>query len=279
MINKAIDLKYTVLMSVYHKEKPEYLRTSVNSMLNQTVPPDEFIIVKDGPLSPGLDEVIDEFVSEHPGLFTVITNEVNLGLGPSLAKGVAASGNELIARMDSDDYSAADRCEKQLAKFMENPQLGIVGSYGAEFIESVDHIVSVHKLPAENQEIEKMMHRRCAILHPTVIFRKSAVLKSGNYHPVLLYEDYDLFSRMVLEQHIISCNIPEPLYFVRTSSDFFKRRGGIRYAKTALRFKWRQYKKGYMTMEDFCISGLGQAFVCILPNAFRKAFYLKFLRG
>ena len=270
--------KYTVLMSVYYKEKPDYLSLSIESMLNQTIKPDEFIIIKDGPLTPELDEVIDTFVKMHPDLFNIITNEVNLGLGPALAKGIEASKNELIARMDSDDYVVDTRCERQLEKFQEDPKLGIVGSYEAEFVDDVENVISIHRVPTENSEIEQFMHRRCSILHPTVMYKKSAVLKSGNYQSVLLYEDYDLFARMVLEHHIKSYNIPEPLYYIRTSEDFFKRRGGMKYAKTVLRFKWGQYKKGYMSPIDFCISGLGQAFVCILPNSLRKSFYMNFLR-
>ena len=270
--------KYTVLMSVYYKEKPEYLSLSIESMLNQTVKPDEFIIVKDGPLTAELDGVINNFVTAYPKTFNIIVNETNLGLGPALAKGIENSKNELIARMDSDDYVVSTRCERQLEKFREDPKLGMVGSYEAEFVDDIDNVISIHKVPSENDEIERFMHRRCSVLHPTVMYKKSAVLKSGNYQSVLLYEDYDLFARMVLEYHIKSYNIPEPLYYIRTSEDFFKRRGGIKYAKTVLKFKWGQYRKGYMSLMDFCISGLGQAFVCVLPNSLRKSFYMKFLR-
>ena len=270
--------KYTVLMSVYYKEKPEYLSLSIESMLNQTVKPDEFIIVKDGPLTMELDEVINNFVTAYPKTFNIIVNETNLGLGPALAKGIENSKNELIARMDSDDYVVSTRCERQLEKFREDPKLGMVGSYEAEFVDDIDNVISIHRVPSENDEIERFMHRRCSVLHPTVMYKKSAVLKSGNYQPVLLYEDYDLLARMVLEYHIKSYNIPEPLYYIRTSEDFFKRRGGIKYAKTVLKFKWGQYRKGYMSLMDFCISGLGQAFVCVLPNSLRKSFYMKFLR-
>lgn len=105
--------KYTVLMSVYYKEKPEYLSLSIESMLNQTVKPDEFIIVKDGPLTTELDEVINNFVTAYPKTFNIIVNETNLGLGPALAKGIENSKNELIARMDSDDYVVSTRCERQ----------------------------------------------------------------------------------------------------------------------------------------------------------------------
>lgn len=270
--------KYTVLMSVYYKEKPEYLSLSIESMLNQTVKPDEFIIVKDGPLTTELDEVINNFVTAYPKTFNIIVNETNLGLGPALAKGIENSKNELIARMDSDDYVVSTRCERQLEKFREDPKLGMVGSYEAEFVDDIDNVISIHRVPSENDEIERFMHRRCSVLHPTVMYKKSAVLKSGNYQSVLLYEDYDLLARMVLEYHIKSYNIPEPLYYIRTSEDFFKRRGGIKYAKTVLKFKWGQYRKGYMSLMDFCISGLGQAFVCVLPNSLRKIFYMKFLR-
>mgnify|MGYP002969788516 FL=1 len=270
--------KYTVLMSVYYKEKPEYLSLSIESMLNQTVKPDEFIIVKDGPLTTELDEVINNFVTAYPKTFNIIVNETNLGLGPALAKGIENSKNELIARMDSDDYVVSTRCERQLEKFREDPKLEMVGSYEAEFVDDIDNVISIHRVPSENDEIERFMHRRCSVLHPTVMYKKSAVLKSGNYQSVLLYEDYDLFARMVLEYHIKSYNIPEPLYYIRTSEDFFKRRGGIKYAKTVLKFKWGQYRKGYMSLMDFCISGLGQAFVCVLPNSLRKIFYMKFLR-
>ena len=147
--------KYTVLMSVYYKEKPDYLSLSIESMLNQTVKPDEFIIIKDGPLTPELDEVIDTFVNMHPDLFNIITNEVNLGLGLALAKGIEASKNELIARMDSDDYVVNTRCERQLEKFQEDPRLGIVGSYEAEFIDDVENVISIHRVPTEDGEIEQ----------------------------------------------------------------------------------------------------------------------------
>lgn len=270
--------KYTVLMSVYFKEQPEYLSLSIESMINQTIKPDEFIIVKDGPLTPELSEVIDSFVMNYPDLFKIISNDTNLGLGPALAKGIIASRNELIARMDSDDYAISTRCEKQLERFNADPELEIVGSYEAEFLDDINNVISIHRVPTENSEIKKFMRRRCSILHPTVMYKKGAVLKSGNYHSVFLYEDYDLFSRMVLEHHVKSYNIPESLYYIRTSDDFFKRRGGAKYAKTVLKFKWGQYKKGYMSLLDFCISGLGQAFVCILPNSLRKGFYMNFLR-
>lgn len=270
--------KYTVLMSVYRKEKPEYLKISISSMLAQTVKPSEFIIIEDGPLTSALYSVIDEFVQNNKSLFKIIKNTKNLGLGLSLNKGIIASKNELIARMDSDDYSVPERCQKELEVFKNNPSLGIVGTFEAEYIGKIANIVAIHKVPETNTEIKKFMKRRCGLLHPTVMYKRSSVIISGNYHSVPLYEDYDLFSRMIMEYKIEAYNIQENLYYIRTSPDFYKRRGGVQYAKTALQFKANLYKKGYTKLTDFIISGVGQAVVCILPNKIREIIYNKILR-
>ena len=125
------------------------------------------------------------------------------------------------------------------------------------------------------------MRRRCAVLHPTVIFKKSEVIRAGNYQETsfyAVYEDYDLFARMIFDAKVKCYNIQECLYYIRTSEDFYERRGGKKYAKTVLRFKWHLFKKGHMSFIDFCVSGLGQAFVCVLPNKVRKLIYMKLLR-
>lgn len=269
--------KYSVLMSVYAKENPEYLKLSIQSMLDQTVPPDEFVLVEDGPLPAKLINVIDGFVKDNPELFKIVLLSQNKGLGPALAAGIQVCKNELIARMDSDDYSDPRRCEKELDCFINHPDLDIVGCYEAEFQDTITNVIAVHKVPEKSEEINTFMHRRCAILHPTVIYRKSAVLSCGNYHSVPLYEDYDLFIRMV-RNHSKGYNLQEPLYFIRIGDDFFKRRGGFHYMKTVVTFKRKQYKEGFFSFRDYMISAWGQAFVCLLPNSLRTMFYKKFLR-
>lgn len=265
-------------MSVYHKEKPEWLKISIESMLAQTIKPDEFIIIKDGPLSQELDDVIENYMETYPELFNVIALKVNGGLGPALACGVEKSKNEVIIRMDSDDYSVPERCEKLLNKLDEHPEYDIIGSYEVEFENSLDNIVAIHRVPKSVSEVSYMMRKRCSLLHPTVLYRKSSVIKCGNYRAVKLYEDYDLFMRMIVEENMKGCNIPENLYYIRINDDFFQRRGGFTYMKTAVVFKFKQYKKRNITLFDFIVSAGGQALVCLLPNSMRKKFYLKFLR-
>ncbi len=271
-------MMYSVLLSVYYKEKPEWLGIALSSVLDQTVLPSEIVLVKDGKLTPELDETIEKYAKAHPNLFKIVALKKNVGLGLALKEGIQHCSNELIARMDSDDFIVPERCAKQLAVFRDSPYYDCVGSFEAEFEDDLDNVIAIHKVPESEKEIEKFMRRRCALLHPTVMFRKSAVLVAGNYRSVILYEDYDLFMRMVLEHGSKCYNIQEPLYYIRVNSDFYKRRGGLKYMQTVLKFKNAQRKKGYMSSTDFIISAGGQAVICLLPNEIRKWFYLKFLR-
>ena len=139
--------KYSVLMSLYVKEKPEYLRLAIDSMPNQTVTPDEIVIVEDGPLNDSLYSVLDEY----EGKVTRVRSEKNIGLGLALNVGLKACRNELVARMDTDDISKPDRCEKQLKRFEEKPELAIVGAWVDEFTVSPDKVVSTRAVPTDSE--------------------------------------------------------------------------------------------------------------------------------
>lgn len=269
--------QYSVLLSVYKKEKPEWLKAALESVLAQTVPPSEIVLVKDGPLTPELDSVIDQIRSQQGCLKTVSLPE-NRGLGLALQEGLNHCKSELVARMDTDDLALPNRCEKQLAKFIEDPSLDIVGCWENEFWgDSIDKPFSCHKVPETHEEIFKFMHRRCALLHPTVIFKKNAVLKAGNYRHHPLFEDYDLFVRM-MQTGAKAYNIQEGLYYLRVNPMLFKRRGGRKYAKTLLKCKFDMWRSGFYSFTDFIISGLGHYFVSLMPNRMRIAFYKVFLR-
>lgn len=271
-------MEYSFLLSVYDKERAEWLQESITSMLHQTKMPSEIVIVKDGPLTEALDDVLGQFQEEYPDLFTIISLQGNVGLGPALAVGIKNCHYEYVARMDSDDISDRSRCEKQLRCFEWDQQLDIVGCFESEFEDDRNRPVCIHQVPERDEEIRTFMKRRCGLLHPTVIYKKSAVLKAGNYQDVRMYEDYDLFVRMVLEQGCRAYNVQESLYYMRINSDFYKRRGGISYLKTVVKFKYAQYQKGYLSCKDFVISAGSQMIVCLLPNFLRRWFYMKFLR-
>lgn len=121
-----IEQNYSVLMSVYSKEKAKYLRESIDSMLNQTVPPQDFVVVCDGILGDELYQVIYEKKQQQSECFQIVQLPENRGLGEALKEGLAYCRNELVARMDSDDISAPKRCEWQLNAFKEK-NVSIVG--------------------------------------------------------------------------------------------------------------------------------------------------------
>lgn len=269
--------EYGVLMSVYAKERPEWLREAVHSMLNQTVPPSEFVLVEDGPLTDELYEAIAGFEAERPGLLKIVSYPENKGLGHALCEGVAACTKPVIARMDSDDLARPDRMEVQLS-LMEEKGLDMVSSQVIEFIDSPDKPVALTDLPEGHDAIVAYSKRRNPFRHPPMTFKRGKVLEAGSYSGKFLYfEDWDLFNRMLA----IGCraeNLHEPLVAMRVNPDFYARRGGLAYLGHAWRFKSAQVRSGWFTVGDLAASFLPQAIVSILPNSLRTFVYKKLLR-
>ena len=269
---------YSVLMSVYRKEDPAYMRVALDSMLAQTVFPDEVVMVKDGPLTDELEGVLAEYDRDNPGLFRFVSYPENRGLGYALSQGVLACRNELIARMDTDDYSFPDRMERQLAEFDADPALDMLGTQVYEFTDSPDKPVSVSDLPLAGDELARYSKRRNPFRHVPMVYRKSRVLAAGNYSPDFLYfEDWDLFSRM-LAQGDRGRNLDDPLVAMRVSPDFFARRGGLAYLSRIWRFKTELYRRGYIGAADFLISFTPHLVVSLMPNRLRGAVYTRMLR-
>jgi glycosyltransferase involved in cell wall biosynthesis len=268
---------YSVLMSVYAKEKPEYLKCSIQSMLDQTVPADEFVLVEDGPLPDELKSVIAGFVKDNPGLFHIISLPKNMGLGSALARGIQECRNEFIARMDSDDYSVPERCEKELDCFLKEPNLDMVACNVKEFKEDLSDVTTCRIMPETQDEIIRYSRRRCPLIHPTVIYKKSAVLRSGNYRQIRC-EDYDLFLRM-LQNNCQCYNLQEFLLYFRINRGSYERRGGMKYMKTMISFRKDMYRHGLCSIGDFLISAGAQCIVCLLPGSVRGALYRNLLRN
>lgn len=267
---------YSVLMSVYHKEKPEYLKAAIDSILNQTIPTNDFVLVCDGPLNDGLDEVIAKYATTAPGLFNVYRLPKNVGLAKALNNGILQCKNELIARMDSDDISRADRMEKQL-KVMEQQDADIVGANVIEFSGDVKNTGGVRQVPEHHEEIVSFAVKRSPFNHPTVMYKKSAVLKAGMYEDYRFFEDYNLWATM-LKQGYRGYNVQENLVFMRAGEAMYKRRGGLGYMKCIFRFQKRLRKLGYISYPKFLVGAVSRSIVSIIPNSLRKALYEKVLR-
>lgn len=268
-----MDNNYSVLMSVYNKEKPEYLRESIQSIYDQSAPTDDFVLVCDGPLNEGLDRVIAEMSGQFGGRLSVHRLEKNCGLGNALNFGLKFCRNELVARMDSDDLSRPDRCEKQLALFRDNPEVSLSSGTVSEFVEDPAQPTGLRTLPLTDQEIREFSKKRNPMNHPCVMFRKSAVEAVGGYKETYhLFEDYYLWIRMLMNGYKAQ-NTADILLDMRTPADIYMRRGGKRYAEDMLRFhKWLK-SRGWSSTKDYLMGAIPHALVCVLPNGLRKAIY------
>ena len=269
--------KYSVLMSVYHKEKPEYLKQAIESIQKQTLSTNDFVLVCDGPLNEGLDGVIAEKQQEMGEALNVVHLGENRGLGNALNEGIKHCKNELVARMDSDDIAYADRCEKQLAVFSTHPEVSICSGIVEEFTTD-PNVVDARRVPPEtNAEIVEFAKKRNPFNHPCVMYKKSAVEAVGSYQDFYLLEDYYLWLRMLMAGYQ-GYNIQEPLLHMRAGSDMYLRRAGWKYAKTQARLFKFMKQQGFIGNGQYIKSCVIRSGSALAPNWLRKFMFEKVLR-
>jgi glycosyltransferase involved in cell wall biosynthesis len=269
--------KYSVLMSLYNKENPDYLKQSIESMLNQTVIPDEIVLVKDGPLTIELEKVLKKFIDMYPDLFNIIASEKNIGLGLALNLGLINCKNELVARMDTDDISLPERCEKQLNLFEENDELIIVGTIVDEFYENPNEIISSRVVPTTHNKIYEFAKRRSPFNHPTVMYKKTKVLECGGYSDLRRNQDVDLFARMLYSGYK-AANLGESLLLFRSNAGLLNRRKNWTNTKTYIQTIRSLWKMGFSSFGDYLIVAIAQIGVFCCPLSLQNLLYKKFLR-
>ena len=267
---------YSVLMSVYRQDVPSYVAESIDSMISQTWMPDELVIVIDGPITGELRAMLEKRAEMSNGLIRLLTLPENVGLGLALQVGIGECRNDWIARMDSDDVSALDRCEKELRLAMRE-QADIVGCDCAEFQKEQKHPCAYRLFPGTHEEIVRFSKHRTPFCHPAVMMKKSRVLAAGNYRSFHLVEDYDLFVRMLMDG-CKSCSVQEVLFYVRVSDDFYSRRSGLKYVEGLLRFNLFMLKNNWTTRKDFLVRSGANIVVGLSPLPIRIWIYQRLLR-
>lgn len=272
-----METQYSVLMSVYYKEKPEYLKEAMQSMFDQTVPTNDLVLVCDGPLNVGLDEVINEMQEKHIDVLHVYRLEKNQGLGNALNFGLKHCRNELVARMDSDDISRKDRCERQLKIFENNPEISICSGTVEEFSDNKESVDALRVVPETNEEIIEFAKKRNPFNHPCVMYKKSAVEAAGNYQDFYLLEDYYLWVRMILKKYK-GYNIQNPLLSMRAGSDMYKRRAGWNYTKSQRKLLLFMRNHGMIEKKLYIKNCVIRSIASLIPNMVRKLMFEKVLR-
>ncbi|MDO5055575.1 MAG: glycosyltransferase [Pasteurella oralis] len=250
-------MKFSVLMSLYFKENPDYLRQCFESLQAQTLPANEIVLVFDGKITPELEQVVQDFAPILP--LVIVRLEQNQGLGKALNYGLTQCQNEWVFRMDTDDICEPDRFEKQVAFIQTHPDTVIFGGQIAEFGENINDIVSYRRVPTDHDAIVAFTKKRCPFNHMTVAYQKSAVLESGGYQD--LQEDYYLWIKLIALGKPVA-NLDDVLVYARVGNGMVGRRRGLPQAKA----EWRLFKLKYRLKIQGLIDGLATFALRAIPR-------------
>lgn len=261
--------KFSVLMPVGNMEKPSNLKRSLDSIVNQTVKPNEIVIVKDGIFTKELNDVLKKYKLK------VIELNEHKGIGYSLNIGIQNCKYDLIARMDSDDISLPNRFELQLKKFKENKNLAILGGQILEFDEN--NIKKLRSVPVEYKDILKYVKKRSPFNHMSVMYKKDVILKLGNYENTPYFEDYILWASAIKNNYYVE-NLKEIIILASNNSNTMKNRGGKKYIKPTIEFQKYLLRNKYINVFGFIKNIVIRITVAILPNKVRGFIYSTFLR-
>ncbi len=272
-------MKYSVLMSVYKNDDPDYLKLALESIYEkQTVRPDEIVVVFDGPITEKLKSVLDEFTQGKESIVFYYPQELNRGLGEALRIGSEKCNGDYIFRMDSDDISDAQRFEKQIAYLEAHPEIDVLGTDIAEFQRSeTETNMRVRACPAKHDDIVKMGTKRNPMNHVTVCMKASALKKCGGYKTLLLLEDYYLWLNMIAAGCRLA-NINESLVYVRVGNGFDSKRGSKERIKGWEVLQNFMLEHGMITRMQAVMNMLYIRAFVYTPAGVKKLLYEKVLR-
>ena len=277
VIGMEENIKFSVSMCVYGGDNAEWFETAVESVIDQTLPPNEIVLVVDGPVPDDLDGVIRKF--EESELFKVIRLETNQGHGIARKTGLEKCTNELVAIMDADDICTRNRFEKQIEAFHDYPDSDIVGGMIKEFIDTPDNVVGKRIVPLEDSEIKEYMQRRCPMNLVTVMFKKSSIEKVGGFIDWYCEEDYYLWVRMALAKMTFR-NVEDVLVNVRVGKEMYQRRGGVKYFKSEAKLQKYMFDNKIIGFPRYLINVTERLILQVLmPNKMRSFIFQKLARS
>lgn len=262
---------FSLLMSTWRNDDPDQLEQAFRSSVHeQTRPPAQVVLVQDGPVPNALAARIEKLVADSPVPVDHVVLEENRGLGPALDAGLAACRHEVVARMDSDDVSVPERFERQLPLIEAGAD--IVGSGLVEFGATPDDVVGRRTPPTDPDEIRRVIRFRDPFNHPTVVYRRSAVLAAGGYADLALLEDYLLFTRMV-ENGARPANLAEPLVLYRVGEGAYARRGGTALLRSEVELQRRLHALGITSRAELLRNLVVRGGYRLVPEGIRKVAY------
>lgn len=272
-----IDLpEYSVLMSVYKNDKPEFLDLAIASMVCQTVEPKDIVIVCDGPLTSELDATLEKWQKVLEKQLTLHRLNENHGLGFALNVGLSLCKCDIVARMDSDDISRPERCEILLSKLISEG-LDLVGGAIEEFDRAAGDMGVVRMPPLTKKDIDTWLKGRNPFNHVSVLFDRHVVEGAGGYEPFPWMEDYWLWARMIA-RGCRCANVSDVVVDVRTGEGMYARRSNVAYLKSQVRFFAELRKLGLVGRADQVKAVAQRTMATILPTSLVKLAYNTLLR-
>lgn len=269
---------FSVVISTYAGEKPEHFKEAIDSLISQTVPPTEIIVVYDGPVPQAMKDVTKNTKNTKGIEIREFDIEHNSGRGKARNLGVSKACHDIVAIMDSDDISKNRRFELQLP-LLVNEGLDLVAGFQEEFYsESPNEIVGRKAFEVTDDAIKKSLKFRCMLPNPSIIFKKSAFEAAGGYGEYRsLNEDHDLFIKMSMQGAKFGA-ISSPVIKVRISREQRRRRGGFRAIREDIRFRLNLYRKDYYNLIEF--SAYTFLVICfrLTPPSFKNFLYKNILR-
>lgn len=271
------DIKFSVSMCVYWGDNAQWFEAAVQSILNQTLLPNEVVLVVDGPVPDELNAVILKL--EEKDNFKAIRLEKNQGHGIARKKGLDNCTNEIVAIMDADDICAPTRFEKQIEAFRNYPDSDIIGGMITEFIDTPDNVVGKRIVPLEDTKIKEYMQRRCPMNLVTVMFKKSSIEKVGGFIDWYCEEDYYLWLRMALANMKFK-NVDDVLVNVRVGKEMYQRRGGVKYFKSEAKLQKYMLDNKVIGFPRYLINVTERLILQVLmPNKVRSFIFQKLARS
>ncbi|MDA7719771.1 glycosyltransferase [Alphaproteobacteria bacterium] len=266
--------KFSVVVSVYGGDRPDWVAESIESIFHQSVKPNEVILVVDGPIGCDLRRQVN--ILSKCKKIKVLETALNRGLGFSRHLAIMNTTNEIIAFMDSDDVSVYDRFERQLVE-MSSKSVDVLGGLIEEFDESLKGESCIRLVPADEKQILGLAKWRSPMNHVTVMLRKKAYLASGGYVPMRANEDYDLFVRMMQ----CGCkfkNLQIILVKVRGGLGLLDRRGGLELLISDILIFRKMFKSGFLSAMHLIFNILLRVFIRFAPVWVRRFIYRRVLR-
>ena len=210
---------FSCLVSCFIKDDSQLLRLCLQSLVDQTIPANEIVFVKDGPLTEELESVLEEYNNKLPFKFVVL--EQNRGLGFALKEGLNQCSYDIVMRMDTDDICLPDRFALQYNYLIEHKDVDILGGW-AKDIDINGNIIEERKYPTKYEDIFRLMWTN-PLIHPAIAFRKHRILEVGSYNPsVIRRQDYDLWIRAAAQGLKIE-NLPAFLIKYRFTDNYYKK--------------------------------------------------------